>query len=151
MDLIELYQKHGFSFFPLRKNSKKPLFAWAVYQTRRPTQDEVKEWRDKGLLDQVAIVCGAVSGIFVLDVDDPTTFEAWLKQNNHNLPITPMVKTSGGKYHLYFKHPGGKIKNSLKKIPGADIKADGGYVVAPPSRHPRGGDYEWNEFMNLDD
>ena len=33
----------------------------------------------------------------------------------------------------------------------ADIKADGGYVVAPPSIHPTTGEpYEWVEFMGLD-
>jgi hypothetical protein len=151
MNLIELYQKKGLSFFPLRKKSKKPLFDWAVYQERKPTQAEVDEWREKGLLDQVAIVCGAVSGIIVLDVDDPEKFEAWRTQNGHSMPPTPMVRTSGGKYHVYFKHPGGRVKNSVKKIPGADIKADGGYVVAPPSIHPTTGEpYEWVEFMGLD-
>ena len=149
MDLIEKYISKGFSFFPLRKKSKKPLFDWAVYQTRRPTQEEVSDWRSKGLLNQVAIVCGAVSGIIVLDVDDPPTFEAWIKEHNYSMPPTPMVRTSGDKYHAYFKHPGGKIKNSVKKIPGADIKADGGYVVAPPSIHPNGAAYEWNEFCGL--
>jgi len=150
MDMIELYQKHGFSFFPLRKKSKKPLIEWAVYQTRHPTQEEVDDWRAKGLLGQVAIVCGAISGIIVLDVDDPEKFNAWREKNNFPLPPTPTVRTSGGKFHYYFKHPGGKVKNSVKKIPGADIKGDGGYVVAPPSVHPTGADYEWAEFLGLD-
>jgi hypothetical protein len=145
------YQKHKLSFFPLRKHSKKPLSKWAVYQTRWPTEDEIKAWQDKGLLDQVAIVCGAVSGIIVLDIDDPEKFEAWLKKEKHSLPPTPRVNTSEGRCHYYFKHPGGKIKNSVKKIPGADIKADGGYVVAPPSIHPSGHAYEWNEFLSLSD
>ena len=143
MDLIELYQKKGLSFFPLRKKSKKPLIDWAVYQERKPTQEEVDGWREKGLLDQVAIVCGAVSGIIVLDIDDPEKFEIWSKKNKLPIPPTPTVRTSGGKYHLYFSHPGGKIKNMVKKIPGADIKADGGYVCAPPSVHPSGTEYEW--------
>lgn len=149
MDHIATYQKHHISFFPLRKKSKKPLFDWAVYQTRKPTQAEVKEWLEKGLLNQVAIVCGEVSGIIVLDVDDPEKFEAWKTKNGFPLPPTPMVRTSGGKYHVYFKHPGGKIKNMIKKIPGADIKADGGYVVAPPSVHPTGSHYEWIEALSV--
>lgn len=134
MNLIELYQKKGLSFFPLRKKSKKPLFDWAVYQERKPTQAEVDEWREKGLLDQVAIVCGAVSGIIVLDVDDPEKFEAWRTQNGHSMPPTPMVRTSGGKYHVYFKHPGGRVKNSVKKIPAPTSRPMGAmWWPRPPS------------------
>ena len=150
MDLIELYQKRGLSFFPLRKKSKKPLLAWEVYQTRRPTEAEVREWLEKGLLKQVGIVCGAISGIVVLDVDDPEKFETWMAQHNNAMPSTPMVRTSGGKYHVYFAHPGGIIRNSVKKIPGADIRGDGGYVVAPPSIHPNGTPYEWIFGLSLD-
>jgi Bifunctional DNA primase/polymerase, N-terminal/Primase C terminal 1 (PriCT-1) len=150
-DLIATYQKHQLSLFPLRKKTKKPLSEWAIYQTRRPTDDEIKAWQDKGLLDQPAVVCGEVSGIVVLDVDDPEKFESWTRKEKHQVPPTGQARTSGGKYHLYFKHPGGKIKNSIKKIPGADIKGDGGYVVAPPSIHPNGTQYEWVEFLGLDD
>jgi hypothetical protein len=146
---IATYQKHKLSFFPLSKKSKKPLSAWSIHQTRRPTEEEIKEWQDKNLLNQLAIVCGEVSGLIVLDVDDPETFEPWLKKSKHQLPPTPQVKTSGEKYHCYFRHPGGKVKNSVKKIPGADIKADGGYVVAPPSIHPNGSKYEWT--ISLED
>ena len=39
----------------------------------------------------------------------------------------------------------------IKKIPGADIKADGGYVVAPPSVHPNGEVYEWCFGLGLDE
>jgi hypothetical protein len=99
----------------------------------------------------VAVVCGEVSGIFALDVDNPEKFEAFLKEKKHSLPATPQVHTSGNKYHCYFRHPGGRVKCSVKKIPGADIKGDGGYVVAPPSVHPSGSVYEWTEFLSLED
>ncbi len=155
--LIDLYQTKGFSFFPLRKKSKKPLSDWAVYQTRRPTKEEVESWRQQKLLGQVAIVTGQVSGVIVLDEDNPPIFQAWLAEHGCKLPCTPTVKTSTyqddqgnlhTKSHYYFNHPGGKIKNMIKKIPGADIKADGGYVCAPPSVHPNGSHYEWIEDLS---
>jgi putative DNA primase/helicase len=157
---IDLYEKKGFSFFPLRKKSKKPLSDWAVYQTRPPTKEEVGDWQAKGVLDQVAISTGGISGIIILDEDAPPEFQSWLFEHGYNLPRTPTVETSSyvddlgathTKRHYYFKHPGGKIKNMIKKIPGADIKADGGYVVAPPSIHPSGARYRWIEFLGLDD
>ena len=150
MGLIAKYQEKGFSFFPLRKRSKKPIFEWLAWQTRRPSPEEVKTWQDQGLLNQVAIVCGAISGIVVLDVDDKEVFDAWVSEKKLHMPASPTVRTAKG-WHVYFKHPGGKVKNAVKKIPGADLKADGGYVVAPPSIHPDGTAYEWVEFLGLDD
>lgn len=150
MEYVEKYQQRGLSFFPLRKRSKRPIFDWGAWQVRRPGTEEIKTWQDQKLLNQIAIVCGAVSGIIVLDVDSPQAFDAWAIAQKLHLPATPMVRTAKGR-HIYFKHPGGKIKNSTKKIPGADLKADGGYVVAPPSVHPDGTVYEWIEFFTLDD
>jgi putative DNA primase/helicase len=61
------------------------------------------------------------------------------------LPPTLTVLTGGG-LHLYYKYPNGlqQIKSTAGLLgPGLDVRADGGYVVAPPSRHASGGDYVW--------
>lgn len=45
---------------------------------------------------------------------------------------------------MIFAHPGVEINNSAGKLgPGLDIRGDGGYIVAPPSMHPSGKQYEW--------
>ena len=47
--------------------------------------------------------------------------------------------------------PGGRIPGSSSKLaPGVDLKADGGYVIAPPSVHPNGNVYEWDHFHDID-
>jgi hypothetical protein len=158
--LLALYQAKGLSIFPLQPKKKKPTEEWAIWQQRRPTPDEVSTWFKNGTRKNVAIATGQISGYIVLDEDDPPVFRAWLAEHNYHLPPTATVKTSTykddqgnthQKFHYYFKHPGGKIKNMIKKIPGADIKADGGYVVAPPSIHPSGEQYEWCFGLSLDD
>jgi hypothetical protein len=53
--------------------------------------------------------------------------------------------TGGGGRHLYFAHPGGLVRNKVGLAPGIDIRADGGYVVAPPSLHASGLRYVWVE------
>jgi uncharacterized protein YdaU (DUF1376 family) len=61
------------------------------------------------------------------------------------LPDTLTAITGNGK-HLYFKHPGGTVKNSTSQLAaGVDVRADGGYVVAPPSLHANGERYRWEE------
>lgn len=159
MDEIAIYQRHRLSFFPLRKKSKKPIGEWTTWQQRIPTPQEVAAGFGNGHCN-VAIVTGQVSGYIVLDEDDPQLFRPWLTEHDYHLPPTATVKTSSykddqgnvhQKFHHYFKHPGGKIKNMIRQIPGADIKADGGYVVAPPSIHPNGEKYEWCFGLTLDD
>jgi putative DNA primase/helicase len=77
----------------------------------------------------------------VLDVDG-LEGEAVLKEHGH--PITPMVRTGSGGLHLYFRHPDTtEIRTRIRIAPGLDVKAGGGYVVAPPSVGPTGDCYEW--------
>jgi hypothetical protein len=46
--------------------------------------------------------------------------------------------------HLYHRHPGVAIPPSAGKLlPGIDIRADRGLVVAPPSLHASGERYRW--------
>lgn len=89
----------------------------------------------------LAIRTGAASGIVVVDIDP--------RNGGHLLPNlmppTACVRTGGGGWHLYYRHPGQHVPSrELPGRPGIDIKADGGYVVAPPSRHPTTGrPYTW--------
>jgi hypothetical protein len=54
-----------------------------------------------------------------------------------------------GGFHRYLNHPGGTIGNA-RLGPGVDVRADKGYVLAPPSVHPSGGIYKWeNELVPI--
>ena len=83
----------------------------------------------------VGILTGARSGIVVLDVDPRHGGDdslAALVAEHGPLPDTPTVLTGGGGLHYYFRHPGGKVKGR-DLAPGLELKADGQFVVAPPS------------------
>jgi hypothetical protein len=52
--------------------------------------------------------------------------------------------------HLYFRSaPGSKFRKELAA--GIDLKARGGYVLAPPSNHESGRTYEWIHSVGLAD
>ena len=93
----------------------------------------------------VGIATGAVSGIVVLDIDprhqgDETL--AALERVHGPLPPTWRFLTGGGGEHVIFRHPGGIVANSAGKVgPGIDVRADGGFIVAPPSMHVSGRPY----------
>ena len=109
-------------------------------------QGRIKRWWAKCPDANIGIVTGEASGIIVLDIDGRNggiESLAQLEQEHGSLPNTIKVKTGDG-YHFYFKHPGGHIPCRSNILPGIDLKADGGYVVAPPSVHPNGRFYAWS-------
>ena len=65
---------------------------------------------------------------------------------DHDL-MTPTLTGATGNHgwHLYYRHPGPPVlSRPLPGVAGVDVKADGGYVVLPPSIHPRTRrEYEW--------
>lgn len=83
----------------------------------------------RGLL---AIRTGTIADLAVLDIDPRNggSIDSGL------MPRTRCVATGGGGWHLYYRHGGGSLAAALADRPGVDIKADGGYIVAPPSVHP---------------
>ena len=132
-----LYRRGGWSPIPIKEGSKHPaLRQLAPYLERRATAEELRAWSWPG----VGIVTGRVSDVLILDVDGPEG-EAELQKHGH--PITPMVRTARGGLHLYFKHPTADVRTGIRVAPGLDVKARGGYVVAPPSVGENGKPYEW--------
>ena len=83
----------------------------------------------RGLL---AIRTGTASGLCVVDIDPRNGGQL----DRDLMSPTATVATGGGGWQLYYRHPGGPTLPALPGVPGVDIKADGGYVVAPPSIHP---------------
>jgi Bifunctional DNA primase/polymerase, N-terminal len=75
-----------------------------------------------------------------------------LKAEHGELPLTWRSLTGGGGTHDIYKAPDGvKISNVVAEQmkdpplgPGIDIRARGGYIVSPPSRHISGGVYAWS-------
>jgi putative DNA primase/helicase len=90
-----------------------------------------------------------MSGLVVLDIDAKSNGEESLfalEAEHGQLPSTLTALTGGGGRHLLFAHPGGELRNSAGTLgPGLDIRGDGGYIVAPPSRHASGASYVWQE------
>ena len=128
----------GLRVFPVKTRDKVPTIAWKQFQDRAPTAEELDLWDASA--SNVGVVCGAPSGIVVLDVDSP---EAQELVDGLGLPVTPTVQTARG-LHYYFRHPGYEIRNGVR-IGGAklDVRGDGGYVVGPGSIHAVGARYKW--------
>jgi hypothetical protein len=122
--------------FPLK--GKEPLtphgFKDATTDPRR-----LHMWGNRYPGANIGIATGRVSGIVVVDLDEetPEAMEIW-----NGLPETVEVKTSRGR-HRYYIIPKDTRVRGRKLAEGLDLKADGGYVAAPPSLHPSGARYRW--------
>jgi hypothetical protein len=141
------YAPEGLAVFPL--NGKRPL---TLHGFKDATTDEarIREYWQKWPDANIGIATGAVSGIIVLDVDKRKggiETLAQLEKEHGPLPNTIKVKTGDG-FHFYFKHPGGHIPCRANILPGIDLKADSGYVVAPPSIHASGVQYEFDKAFD---
>jgi len=79
-----------------------------------------------------------------MDVADVDSAEGWhglCHLLGGELPAGPRVRTGGGGWHFWFRPLG--YGNRVRLLPGLDWRGNGGYVVAPPSRHASGADYRW--------
>jgi hypothetical protein len=84
----------------------------------------------------------------VIDVDEKNggldTLDEWEQWTGFSLPTTLTAITGGGGRHLLYEvGPRDPIMTRPGVLPGIDVKAEGGYCIAPGSRHISGQLYEW--------
>jgi bifunctional DNA primase/polymerase-like protein len=90
----------------------------------------------------IAIRTGAASGLVGIDVD-PGHGGTIMSLMPRTLSVVTGSEPPGT--HAYYGHPGVHVPNSQGLLgPGLDVRGDGGYLVAPPSIHPKTGRaYAW--------
>lgn len=131
------YASRGWSVFPLNVGSKTPA---TPHGFKDATTDEkhIARWWSENPDYNIGISTGA-SGLVVIDLDEDNekdkhgiqTLTEW--ENIHGkLPDTVSCTTPRGGRHLYFKSAE-ETKCRTDIYPAIDIRANGGYVVAPPS------------------
>jgi putative DNA primase/helicase len=150
-ETIEWALKEDLNFIPLNPKSKKPLKAWAEYQDRKITDEEIKKYFDNSKNYNIGILCGSISdNLFVVDCDKNEIFEDLFPEDKRKGLV--IVKTPHG-YHVY-----GKANDPVKPLKcfSADgqelltLKAQGGYVVAPGSLNGDGDKYSFVQQGPID-
>jgi len=140
LDWALAYRQLGWSPIPINQATKKPPkdFLWKQYQDAPADETTIRSWYTRWPMAGVGIVTGAVSKLWVVDIDST---EGAARVASLDLPPVPTVKTSKGT-HLYFTQTGA-LRNTAKKVEGLDTRGEGGFVVAPPTLHPSGVAYAW--------
>jgi putative DNA primase/helicase len=134
------YISCGLSVFPATSTKKPAIPSWTPYQTRLPSTEELESWAKDLDNMNVAIVCGKLSDLTVVDCDTPEAIQK-VEELLPDLLEVPIVETPRGGRHYYFRFcPELHSRNGAAD--GIDVKSEGGYVLAPPSR-TKDGPYLW--------
>jgi hypothetical protein len=106
----------------------------------------IRRWWPRWPSANVGVCTGPDSGVWMLGPDGQAGIDALaeLERRHGQLPPTPAAKSGSGGRHYYFRWPAeggiGNRKNH-RGLP-IDVRGQGGYFVAPPSRN-KNGLYEW--------
>jgi hypothetical protein len=142
----------GYHVHPLRPRAKVPATGSGFKDATRSAR-QIGRWWDAMPDANIGIACGA-SGIVVLDIDtkagaDPREILARFDRAGAPVIGTGLAPERCERYpsslsgrrgvQVYFR---GDMPSAARlTIAGCEIKAAGGYVVAPPSVHPSGVEY----------
>lgn len=143
------YVRHGLAVFPCIPRTKYPAVKNGFKEWTTEPRHIVNHWSAHPN-DNIGITCGTPShGLVIIDldvkdngVDGRRTLREW-EAVNGELPETPCVTTGGGGKHLYFI-TGRTLHPTVNDELGVDTRTDGSFVIAPPSIHNNGAQYEWD-------
>lgn len=127
------YASLGWHVFPCVPGKKQPITEHGVYDATTNIE-KIKKWWEKWPNANIAVACGKISGITVVDIDSDA--EEWLKK----LPPSLTQKTPNGGFHIIYNYEH-SCTNSVGIYTGIDIRTDGGYVVVSPSYLTNSGNY----------
>jgi len=155
------YARHGWPCFPCHPETKRPLTPKGEDGTgglKHATTNErvINTWWQRFPKAMIGVPTGSSIDAFVLDLDvgvdektgevfDVAALERAIETElGISLPSTWSAETPRGGKHLYFAFPDGERPvNRVGLISRVDVRADGGYVIVPPSRRADGRQYRW--------
>jgi putative DNA primase/helicase len=130
------------------KAGKHPAIeSWTTEATTDSRQ--IIDWWTLNPSYNIGITTGVESNLFVLDADGATGLLAIEERGLKETP--PSVRTGriDGGTHFYFRYPKDiSVRNFVGKVPGLDVRGNGGYVIGAGSKHKTGSTYEWINSPN---
>ena len=143
------YAEQGLAVFPLVAQDKKPVTKNG-FLNASSDPEEVRKMFEKHPFSNIGLACGTPSGgllVVDIDVDDEKgkdgndSLREWERKHGA-LPDTAMTITGRGGSHCLYRSPG-KTRSRVACQKDIDIRAEGAYIVLPPSIHPNGNQYQW--------
>ncbi|MFN3193853.1 MAG: bifunctional DNA primase/polymerase [Aureliella sp.] len=142
------YADLGFAVFPCVPGRKEPLCAGGCNDATCDL-DQIDEWWTQRPNANIGI---ATRGLLVVDIDRGANWLSDEPERALDLGVAPLSLTAGGGQQYFFRQPAGQeLRNTTGKLAKhVDTRADGGYVVAPPSVLQGSRRYRWADGMELE-
>lgn len=151
IDAARAYAAAGLQIFPVEPRGKRPLIReWPDKATCEEKQ--IRSWWKKWPDANIGLHVGK-AGLAVIDVDPRNggneSLDKLIGEHGPRWMSNIQVHTGGGGQHFYYVSPAGaNVPASLAQ--GIDLKRGNGYVLAPPSVHPNGTPYTFEQGGLLD-
>ena len=159
------YIQNGLGVIPLRPLSKVPLLnSWECYQRRLAYNEQTEEWFSNGhATNNIGIVTGKISSIIVFDIDGEEAsvhFNMAVKSLDDEglktaIKYALCIKTGSGNTNIVIGFRQEESASSDDKMTNSvlwtgkngkhneiRLRGEGGYIVAPLSKHPNVNRYE---------
>lgn len=141
---IKKYYKLGLNILPAKKGKKYPVMpTWKRYQRNKATEEEIQDWIDRGVFDNINLCLGSTSNVWEIDVDVENVPETvWNMYPKNSIWV---CQSSMGKVKVFFKSstPLPTKKDVEVKDGHVELRGDNHLSVLPPSIHPSGEEYIW--------
>jgi hypothetical protein len=138
------YAERGWSVFACKPGLKVPATPHGVKDATTNTET-LAAWWTRWPDANIALACGPVSGVYVVDVDLDVekAVDGWKSLEAFpDLPLTLRQDSPRGGAHFLFRSATPvRNKNSFRN--GIDVRAEGYYIMLAPSIHPNGKVYAW--------
>jgi hypothetical protein len=143
------YAELGYRVFPCAPGTKVPLTTHG-FQDASSDVEQIERWWGQSPNANIAM---PTQGLLVVDVDgaeNPFLEEApeqLLELGSTAVSCTP----HGGRQFLFRQPPGVPLRNTSGRLAAkVDTRADGGYIVLPPSVLEEGKCYRWQPTCELE-
>jgi hypothetical protein len=146
LDAALRYAELGYPVFPCAPGDSRPITEHGFHNAS-VDPEQIERWWTEHPNANIGL---PTAGLVVIDVDGASN--PWPgAERGLELAIAPMATTPGGGSHRVFRQPAGRAWRCTQSTlaPHVDTRADGGYIVAPPSRRPDC-EYRWVPGLELD-
>jgi hypothetical protein len=163
LDHALAYARKGWRVFPLHgieagrctcrkahctSPGKHPRVA-SGFKSASTDRTEITKWWTRWPNANIGVATG--SGLCAIDPDGEEGYNKFkaLVAKNGVLPDTLVSKTGNGYHFIFAYDANGPEIRSTRPTDKIDVKAEGGYIVAPPSLHHTGRRYAWIKCKSL--
>ena len=143
------YLSQGIPAIPSDPKTKIPLVKWTEYQSRLPTKEETMSMFRQFPKAMISLITGKISNLIVVDADSNEAVITIEDCIPDSIEATIDISPRGGR-HYWWLINSKQFQTKSAVLKNIDIRANGGVIVAPPSRNETGGQYRWLTDLDFD-